>query len=106
MAAARRSRLYALLGVSLLAHAGVLAVLGLREPRLNLAPAPPVMEVQVVPYYVLSTPRAPEAERLPPLAERPIRPRQDHRRQHHVRRDREEGTLGEGDRRQGFGGVP
>ena len=56
-------------------HDGVLAVLGLREPRLNLAPAPPVMEVQVVPYYVLSTPRAPEAERLPPLAERPIRPR-------------------------------
>lgn len=75
MAAARRSRLYALLGVSLLAHAGVLAVLGLREPRLNLAPVPPVMEVQVVPYYVLSTPRAPEAERLPPLVERPIRPR-------------------------------
>ncbi len=63
MAAARRSRLYALLGVSLLAHAGVLAVLGLREPRLNLAPVPPVMEVQVVPYYVLATPRAPEAER-------------------------------------------
>ena len=75
MAAARRSRLYALLGLSLLAHGVVLAVLGLREPKLNLAPAPPVMEVQVVPYYVLSTPRAPEAERLPPLVERPIRPR-------------------------------
>ncbi|MBP6877283.1 MAG: hypothetical protein KBC34_04615 [Phenylobacterium sp.] len=75
MAAARRSRLYALLGVSLLAHAGILAVLGLREPKLSLAPAPPVMEVQVVPYYVLPTPRRSEAERLPPLAERPIRPR-------------------------------
>ena len=45
----------------------VLAALGLREPKLDLAPAPPVMEVQVVPYYVLPTPPALDATRLPPL---------------------------------------
>ena len=75
MAAARRSRLYGLLCASLLAHAAVLTVLGLREPKLRLAPAPPVMEVQVVPYYAPSAARPPEVSRLPPLAERPIRPR-------------------------------
>lgn len=75
MAGVRRSRLYALLGVSLLLHVAVLAALGLREPKLDLAPAPPVMEVQVVPYYVLPTPPALDATRLPPLVERPIQPR-------------------------------
>lgn len=75
MAAARRSRLYALLGASLLAHVAVLAVLGLRQPHLGSAPPPPVMEVEVVPYYVAPAPRPPDAERQPAIVERPIRPR-------------------------------
>lgn len=75
MAAARRPRLYALLCASLVVHVAVLAVLGLRQPHLRSAPPPPVMEVQVVPYYVLPAPRPPEAARQPTIVERPIRPR-------------------------------
>lgn len=75
MARARRSRLYVLLCASLLVHAAVLTMLGLRRPHLGAAPPPPVAEVQVVPYYVLRAKRPAGAERQPAILERPIRPR-------------------------------
>lgn len=74
MGSTRRYRLYVLLGVSGVAHLAALAVLGLQHPELRLAPAPPVMEVEVVPFYALRRP-APAAERQPSIVERPIRPR-------------------------------
>ncbi|WP_312167143.1 hypothetical protein [Phenylobacterium sp.] len=70
----RRTRLYVLLGVSGLAHVAALGVLALQHPELRQASAPPVMDVQIAPYYV--PPRAERAlGRQPPLVERPIRPR-------------------------------
>lgn len=69
-----RTRQYVLLGLSGLAHVAAFGVLALQHPELRQASAPPVMDVQIVPYYI--PPRAaPALGRQPPLADRPIRPR-------------------------------
>lgn len=74
MGARSRTRLYVLLGVSGLAHVAALGFLALQHPQLRQASAPPVMDVEIVPYYI--PPRAERAlGRQPPLADRPIRPR-------------------------------
>lgn len=70
----RRARLYVLLGASGFAHVVALGVLALQHPELRQASTPPVMDVQIVPYYI--PPRNESVlGRGPPLVERPIRPR-------------------------------
>ena len=60
-------------GLSLLAHGAVLALLALSHPQLRIAAPPPIVEVEIVPYYLpsLQQARPPSA----PLAAQPIRPR-------------------------------
>ena len=60
-------------GLSLLAHGAVLALLALSHPQLRIAPPPPVVEVEIVPYFLPSLQRA--QPRSEPLAAQPIRPR-------------------------------
>lgn len=66
-------RIGAIVAVSILLHAGMAALLALGRPELRLAAPPPVMEVQVVPYFrpAHAQPRRPQE----PLAAQPIRPR-------------------------------
>lgn len=73
MNARRRFRTGLVVGASVLVHGAVLALLALGHPQLRLAPPPPVVEVEIVPYF-LPGPRRQEVQ-AEPLAAQPIRPR-------------------------------
>lgn len=73
MRPADRQRLTIVLAASGIAHLGVFALLAIDRPRLEQSQAPPIFEVEVVPF--LMPPRQDHAAPAQALASRPLRPR-------------------------------
>lgn len=69
----RRFRAGLVVGLSLLVHGVALTLLAFSHPQLRLAQPAPIVEVEIVPYF-LPGPRREEIQ-TQPLAAQPIRPR-------------------------------
>lgn len=73
MRPADRRRLTIVLAASGIAHLGMFALLAVNRPQLELNQAPPIFDVEVVPFIM--PPRQDHAAPAQALASRPLRPR-------------------------------